>query len=634
MKKLTFIILISFISLSIISCSSEKSESTTTGTTATTTSTLSAPSGFSATGAAGQVTLAWTALSGASSYTMFWGTASGITSSNYAITSISTNSYTHTGRDNGTTYYYKIAAVSSAGTGTLSSEVSASTPPTSPANLSATTGNGKNTIDWDAASGATSYTLYWGTSTGISSSSTAITSISSDNYTHSSLTNGTTYYYKVAAVNSGGTGSLTSEVNAKPADPALRLTTGTKFTCAVLDNASVKCWGENANGQLGQGNTTELGSASSQMGDNLTAIDLGSGRTALAISAGTSHACTLLDNASVKCWGKNANGQLGQGNTTELGSASSQMGDNLTAIDLGSGRTALAISVRTHHTCALLDNASVKCWGFNNQGQLGQGSTSNLGDAGSEMGDKLPAIDLGSGRTTTAISAGVYYTCALLDNSDVKCWGYNAYGQLGQESTSSLGDAGLEMGDNLPAIDLGSGRTALAISAGSAHACALLDNSAVKCWGFNTNGQLGQGSVDHLGDAGSEMGDNLPAIDLGSGRTALAISAGSAHTCAVLDNSAVKCWGYNNNGQLGQGSTSNLGDGSGEMGDNLTAIDLGSGRTALAISAGSAHTCALLDNSAFKCWGQNDNGQLGQGSTSNLGDGSGEMGDNLTAIDL
>ena len=574
MKKLTFIILISFISLSIISCSSEKSKSTTTGTTATTTSTLSAPSGFSATGAAGQVTLAWTALSGASSYTMFWGTASGITSSNYAITSISTNSYTHTGRDNGTTYYYKIAAVSSAGTGTLSSEVSASTPPTSPANLSATTGNGKNTIDWDAASGATSYTLYWGTSAGISSSSTAITSISSDNYTHSSLTNGTTYYYKVAAVNSGGTGSLTSEVNAKPADPALRLTTGTKFTCAVLDNASVKCWGENANGQLGQGNTTELGSASSQMGDNLTAIDL------------------------------------------------------------GSGRTALAISVRTHHTCALLDNASVKCWGFNNQGQLGQGSTSNLGDAGSEMGDKLPAIDLGSGRTTTAISAGVYYTCALLDNSDVKCWGYNAYGQLGQESTSSLGDAGLEMGDNLPAIDLGSGRTALAISAGSAHACALLDNSAVKCWGFNTNGQLGQGSVDHLGDAGSEMGDNLPAIDLGSGRTALAISAGSAHTCAVLDNSAVKCWGYNNNGQLGQGSTSNLGDGSGEMGDNLTAIDLGSGRTALAISAGSTHTCALLDNSAFKCWGQNDKGQLGQGDATSLGDGSGEMGDNLTAIDL
>ena len=433
---------------------------------------------------------------------------------------------------------------------------------------------------------------------------------------------------------SGEMGSNLAYIDLGAGRTATAISVGSNHTCALLDNASVKCWGYNNSGQLGQGSTSNLGDASGEMGDNLAAIDLGSGRTATAISAGFYHTCALLDNASVKCWGYNAHGTLGQGSTNHLGDADNEMGDNLPAIDLGSGRTALAISAGVYHTCALLDNASVKCWGYNYYGQLGQGSTSNLGDAGSEMGDKLPAIDLGSGRTTTAISAGVYYTCALLDNSDVKCWGYNAYGQLGQESTSSLGDAGLEMGDNLPAIDLGSGRTALAISAGSAHACALLDNSAVKCWGFNTNGQLGQGSVDHLGDAGSEMGDNLPAIDLGSGRTALAISAGSAHTCALLDNSAVKCWGFNNHGQLGHGSTSNLGDAGSEMGDNLTAIDLGSGRTALAISAGSTHTCALLDNSAFKCWGQNDKGQLGQGDATSLGDGSGEMGDNLTAIDL
>ena len=385
---------------------------------------------------------------------MFWGTASGITSSNYAITSISTNSYTHTGRDNGTTYYYKIAAVSSAGTGTLSSEVSASTPPTSPANLSATTGNGKNTIDWDAASGATSYTLYWGTSAGISSSSTAITSISSDNYTHSSLTNGTTYYYKVAAVNSGGTGSLTSEVNAKPADPALRLSIGRKFTCAVLDNASVKCWGYNAQGQLGQGSTSDLGDAGSEMGDNLPAIDLGSGRTTTAISAGDNHNCALLDNASVKCWGSGGSGQLGYGNTNNIGDGSGEMGDNLTVVDLGTGRTATAISAGSSHTCALLDNSAVKCWGWYGFGSLGQGSTDNLGDGSSEMGDNLTAVDLGTGRTATAISVGQYHTCALLDNSAVKCWGWNSSGQLGQGITSSLGDASGEMGDNLPAIDL------------------------------------------------------------------------------------------------------------------------------------------------------------------------------------
>jgi len=145
---------------------------------------------------------------------MFWGTATGITSSNPAITSISTNSYTHTGRDNGTSYYYKVAAVNSAGTGTLSSEVNAATPLSAPANLSATSAFQQVSLAWDNVSGATSYTLYWDNSTGVSSSSTDNTSVSTNSYTHSSLSGGATYYYKVAAVNSSGTGTITSEVNA------------------------------------------------------------------------------------------------------------------------------------------------------------------------------------------------------------------------------------------------------------------------------------------------------------------------------------------------------------------------------------------------------------------------------------
>ena len=357
--------------------------------------------------------------------------------------------------------------------------------------------------------------------------------------------------------------------------------------------------------------------------------------TSIAIGSTSDHVCAL-DNSSakVKCWGYNGVGQLGLGHANNLGDASGEMGSNLAYIDLGAGRTATAISVGSNHTCALLDNASVKCWGYNNKGQLGQGSTSNLGDVPGEMDDNLAAIDLGSGRTATAISAGYYHTCALLDNSSVKCWGFNSSGQLGQGSTSTLGDGSSEMGDNLASIDLGSGRTATAIATGYVHTCALLDNASVKCWGYNEYGQLGQGSTSNLGDGSSEMGDNLAAIDLGSGRTATAISAGSSHTCALLDNGAVKCWGQNNYGQLGQGSTSSLGDGSGEMGDNLAAVDLGTGRTATAIISGGNHACALLDNSALKCWGYNNRGQLGQDSTSTLGDGSGEMGDNLTAIDL
>jgi len=130
------------------------------------------------------------------------------------------------------------------------------------------------------------------------------------------------------------------------------------------------------------------------MGDNLTSIDLGTGRTATAIATGYQHTCALLDNASVKCWGRGKFGPIGHGNNATWGDGANEMGDNLPSTDLGTGRTATAISAGQFHTCAILDDASVKCWGFNNQGQLGQGNKTQLGAAVNEMGDNLPAIDL------------------------------------------------------------------------------------------------------------------------------------------------------------------------------------------------------------------------------------------------
>ncbi|MEK2646660.1 RCC1 domain-containing protein [Bdellovibrio sp. BCCA] len=413
-----------------------------------------------------------------------------------------------------------------------------------------------------------------------------------------------------------------------------QMAAGNNHTCAILDNSTVKCWGNNTYGQLGQGHINNLGDGAGEMGDSLPPISLGTGRTAVQVSAGYYHSCALLDNATVKCWGSNSVGQLGQGHTNDLGDGAGEMGDSLPAINLGTGRTAVQISTGSHFTCALLDNSTVKCWGYNNYGQLGQGHINNLGDGAGEMGDSLPTVSLGTGRTAVQISAGDSHACALLDNSTVKCWGYNTYGQLGQGHTNRLGDGAGEMGDSLSAINLGTGRTALQISAGIFHTCALLDNSTVKCWGVNGVGQLGQGHTNFLGDGAGEMGDSLPAISLGAGRTAVQISAGNNHTCALLDNSTVKCWGYNNYGQLGQGNTNSMGDGAGEMGDSLPSVSLGTGRTAVQIYTGQNHTCALLDNSMVKCWGYNINGQLGQGHTNNLGDGAGEMGDALPAVSL
>ena len=405
-------------------------------------------------------------------------------------------------------------------------------------------------------------------------------------------------------------------------------------SCAVLENGSVRCWGDNDAGQLGYGDTNDRGDNAGEMGDNLASIELGAGRTATAIAAGSSHSCALLDSGAVKCWGDNDAGELGQGNADDRGDNAGEMGDNLAPIALGAGRTATAIAAGDVHSCALLDSGAVKCWGANDAGQLGQGDTEFRGDGAGEMGDNLAPVGLGVGRTATAITAGGVHTCALLDDGSVKCWGDGAFGQLGTGAPDARGDGAGEMGDDLAPIGLGSGRTAVAITAGDVHTCALLDNGSVKCWGFNLDGELGYGDTDARGDAAGEMGDFLGPVGLGSGRTAVAIAAGDFHTCALLDNDTAKCWGINLVGQLGFGDTDNRGDVAGEMGDGLDPVDVGTGRTAVAITAGDHHTCALLDNGSVKCWGWNIFGQLGYGDTDDRGDDPSEMGNNLASVQL
>lgn len=225
MSKILHIILISLFSLTVISCSKKddsSSSSSSTTLSSSSSTTLSAPSGLTAAGAASQVTLDWTAVSGASSYTVYWDNSTGVSFSSTAITSVSTDNYSHSGLDNGSTYYYKVAAVDNDNTtGSLSSEVNAATPLPAADNLSASGANNTVTLTWNTVSGATSYTLYWDNVSGIDSSDTAITSINintdnttHDNYTHSNMDNGSTYYYKVAAVNSSGTGTLSSVASA------------------------------------------------------------------------------------------------------------------------------------------------------------------------------------------------------------------------------------------------------------------------------------------------------------------------------------------------------------------------------------------------------------------------------------
>ena len=284
-----------------------------------------------------------------------------------------------------------------------------------------------------------------------------------------------------------------------------------------------------------------------------------------AISAGFDHSCVLLANGSVKCWGGGGLGQLGQGNPNSIGYAANQMGDSLAPIALGTGRAATAVTAGGGYTCALLDNGGVKCWGYGGDGRLGQGNPNSIGDASNEMGDNLVPIAMGTGRTATAVTVGNGQSCALLDNGTVKCWGSGLFGRLGQGNTNSIGNAPNQMGDNLAPIALGTGRTATAVTVGNAQSCALLDNGTVKCWGGGASGQLGQGNPNSIGNAPNQMGDNLAPVPLGAGRTATAVTAGDAHTCASLDNGTVKCWAPAVGGRLGQGNTNNIGNASFEM---------------------------------------------------------------------
>lgn len=162
------------------------------------------------------------------------------------------------------------------------------------------------------------------------------------------------------------------------------------------------------------------------------------------------------------------------------------------------------------HTCALFANGVVKCWG--NGSSLGLGDTYARGDDPGEMGRQLGGVDLGTGRSATAITAGSDFTCALLDDGTVKCWGGNEYGQLGQGDDEPRGATRGQMGDALAPVDLGIGRTAVAVEAVTVGVCALLDDASVKCWGAAG----GRGDREPRGDEPGEMGEALPPIDLGT----------------------------------------------------------------------------------------------------------------------
>ena len=421
--------------------------------------------------------------------------------------------------------------------------------------------------------------------------------------------------------------ACTSECSAQA---VLDVAAGLDYTCALLSGGRVKCWG--ASLYTGLGVAEDLGDEPGEMGDDLPFVDLGPGQVATDLSAGIGHTCALLAGGRVKCWGENGEGELGLGDTQPRGQQPGDMGDELPFVELGAGRTVTAISTGNTTTCALLDGGDIKCFGRNGAGQLGLGDKEARGDEPGEMGDDLPVVDLGAAAEAVAVSAGMNHVCALLGSGDIKCWGEGSGGALGQGDTDDRGGAPGQMGDALPVVPLAG--PAIAVASGHQFSCAILADSRVQCWGRNGYGELGAGDKQSRGDQPNEMGANLPFVDLGSDGAADQISASVTGACVRRVSGRTSCWGENAYGVLGVGDHNHRGDQPGEMGDALPVVELGAGLSAVALSRSYLHACAALSDGSAKCWGFNTSGDLGLGDTSNRGDAPGEMGDALPRIRL
>jgi alpha-tubulin suppressor-like RCC1 family protein len=299
------------------------------------------------------------------------------------------------------------------------------------------------------------------------------------------------------------------------------------------------------------------------------AVGLPTGVASLAL--GEAHACALTDSGGVKCWGRNDRGQLGDGSTTDRPAPADVLG-------LTSGVSALALGVR--HTCALTDVGGVACWGDNANGQLGDGSGISR-DAPSDV------VGLTAG--VTSLRAAALHTCALTGAGGVTCWGVNVDGQLGDGSR-------FDRGEPVFAQTLTAGVASVALS--DNRTCVVTTQGAVRCWGDNSQGQLGDTTRD-------DSNTPVNALDLTAGMSSVATTL--SNTCAVSRGGGLTCWGGNRQGQVGDGSTTN----------RLAPTDvlgLTSGVASLALGVG--HACALTASGEVLCWGANDRGQAGIGFVS------------------
>ena len=392
-------------------------------------------------------------------------------------------------------------------------------------------------------------------------------------------------------VNAGQEINCQIDLSAKPGASSLRfeylidgeanpveasvLSLGIQHSCGILENGSAICWGSDPHGQLGDGGSSDKYTRPT---NHIISPD---GSPFKSIFAEYHRTCALTFEGHLYCWGYNPNGESGEGTTNTYKSPT-----NLVKIPLN--RTVENVGMGRDHTCAVLDDSSLMCWGSDSYGTLGNGET----ETSSQYEPVYAAIP--EGRTVKSVDGGRDNTCILLTDGGVMCWGKDHVGQNGDGGTSATT---YSISSN---VALPNGRAAVLLEVGDFHSCVILDNGQVSCWGWNKHGMLGDNTT---------VDSHTPSIALlPNGSVAVDLDVGLYHSCAVIDNGSVYCWGHNNKGRLGVGAV---------YGAQFLIPQHVVGVTdAVDVEVDEVHTCILNRNGTILCWGHNKQGQLGIGHSS------------------
>lgn len=365
-------------------------------------------------------------------------------------------------------------------------------------------------------------------------------------------------------------------------------------SCAITPQTTLHCWGEGDSGQLATGNEANVGNTA---GSTTVQVFLGRGVVPAQVSSGYAHSCAVDTAGGVWCWGRNINGQAGDGTTSEY--LGDDEGERPARVPLPGGFVAKQVAAGREHTCALSTAGAVACWGDNSAGQLG--------------GETVGGVRLAPGLVNLpsaafSIATRDSHTCVVLTPSrELRCWGSNTFAESG--IPNGVGSPPVAS----PTKPTTAPGTFLGVSTGDRFTCAITaPGRDVVCWGEGTRGQLANGT----GNSTVAPGSTALQINLG-GAKVVAISTGDESVCALTDAGAVRCWGDNPSGMLGGGFVgNNWGDSGGAASPERVPITvaLGAGRTAVALGVGGDHTCALLSTGAPLCWGEGGSGQRANGA--------------------